>query len=502
MDMKNIKKREKWLKAVILILAFLMLLSIIPVFALCFYTYPCPGDDYAYATPLLKGLEQNGWSAIITAPVSFAAERYMNWQGSFLSCMMFDLNPMVFSLDYYGITMFLINLFFAFSVFYLSFTVFLRHYELKRYIAFFIGSLFLFAFYHCVPYVNLFEIVYWYTGAVFYLIPLACFLLFIAVLVRINERTEDGRKVRRKMIWAIILAVIIAFSNLTTAISTWSGLIIVTGLALIKKNPVKKQLLIILGVFTAVLLINVVSPGYMVRYDHGIDQGLITLETTNVFEVLLMSFKLGTQGLRSYAFIAPLIGVLLVISPVLVKQIKTGNGGFMNPLVLLAASYLVYIAQYAPFLYALGNVQYGRIIAYRFFLAQMFYAVNIINFAAYLASRKKSKRWVAAAVKTIILLGGIFLVCHSFMVRIIPSSHIRTMIDTWRDGTIPTYISEKEERIRLLEDDSIKEVAFEPMTETDVCFNFDYTSENPNDLLNTNLAEYYNKDFVIVKKED
>jgi len=500
--MGEANKKSKWIKAIIIIVAVLMLVSIIPAFVLTFYTYPCPGDDYFYVTDLLKGLEQNGLSALITEPIAFAAERYMNWQGSFISCILFSLDPMVFSLDYYGIAMFAINLFFAFAVFRFSYSICSNYFRVKKYISFFVGALLLFSFYHCVPYFNLFEIVYWYTGAVYYFVPLSCVLLLASLILNLMKRNRAGRKTGGLMVGATLLSLMLAFTNLTTAISIWSGLLMVTVLAMIKKNEAKKQLYIILGMFSVMLLINVLSPGYMVRYDHGIDEGMVTLETTNVFEVLLISFRMGTSNLRSFAFISPVIGGLLIIMPLMVRQIKQAQGGYMNPIILLIATYLVFIAQYAPFIYALGNLQYGRIIAYRFFTAQMFYMINVINLCGLLASKVKLRHWIVVVVKTGVVLVGTFLVYHSFVVRVIPSSHIRTMVETYMDGTIPTYIEEKNARIAVLEDDSIKEVIFEPMTETDVCFNFDYTSWNPDDLLNANLAEYYDKTFVIVREEE
>ncbi len=494
-------KKQRAIKIICITLAVLMLVSILPAFVLCFVTYPCPGDDYFYSLPLQQALQQNGWSALVTAPIQFAAERYMNWQGSFISCMLFNLNPMVFSMVYYRIAMFVMNLLFVFSVYAFGFRLLSGQFKLKKYLTFLISTALIFAFYHCVPFFNLFEIVYWYTGAIFYFIPLSCLLLFMALLLRLKDRQQEIQGLGWTMAWLIIIGISLASSNLTTAVSVWSGLVILLFLALIKKHPLKKQLLTIFIIYTAVLLVNALSPGYLVRYHHGIDQNLVTIETTNVFDVLIWSFKLGTQNLRDFAFIAPVIGALGMLFPLIAKQAKKQDGRYINPILLFAATYLVFIAQYAPFLYALGDLQYGRIIAYRFFTAQIFYAVNIVNFAAFLAAKIDITRIIYRIIGVVIILAGAFLVFHSFQVRIVPSSHIRTMIDTYMDGTIPTYISEKNERIRILEDESIKDVVFEPLTERDVCFGFDYTDNNPDSLINRALADYYGKDSVIVKEE-
>jgi hypothetical protein len=491
-------KTNKVIRVVCIILSLVMLLSILPAFIMCLFTFPSPGDDYLYATPLLKGLEEKGPIALVTVPFSFASERYANWQGSYVSCMMFALNPMVFSVTYYRLAMLLMNIIFLIAVFSFSYTVFGMFFELKDYFSFLIGSTLLAAFYHCVPFEQIYEMSFWYTGAVFYFITLSVFLLFISSLYRYKEAKLSKRNTSQRFFALCLMAIFLGLNNLTTSISVWSGFTILLFLAYIKKSSLKKPLTLIYIILTISVLFNALSPGYMVRYNHGIDQNMVEIASTNIIDILKLSFTMGTVNIRSYATISPVIGIAILFTPFMLKGFH--NKRYVNPLLLLVATYLILIAQYAPFLYALGDMQYGRIIAYRFFTTQIFIIVNYINFIAFIASRVELKKAVNAIIAVCCLSAGLFLTYHCLNVRILPKSHMLTLYDEYQSGKMVTFISQRTERIAILEDESIKDVAFKPLTETHVSFGFDDTSTRANSLINRNLADYYNKESVVVSE--
>ncbi|MEX1307413.1 MAG: hypothetical protein AB1Z19_02705, partial [Eubacteriales bacterium] len=259
---------------------------------------------------------------------------------------------------------------------------------------------------------------------------------------------------------------------------------------------------ILYAVMSVALLSNALAPGYMVRYQDAIHQGVSELISTNVLEVLLQSFRLGTTNLHGYATIAPTVGVLMLLTPMMFRVFKRNPVRAVNPVLLAVGTYLVFVAQYAPFLYALGNLQFGRIIAYRFFTAQVLYAINFINLVAFAAARTRFKATMKKVLSGVTLIGALALIVHSFDVWILQKSHIKTMIECYKDGSMMTFVEEKNARIAMLEDDSITDVVFTPMTKDAVCFGFDYTSENEKDLINTNLAEYYGKTSVIVQSAE
>ncbi len=489
-------------KIICIVLCILMLVSILPALMLTMLTFPAPGDDYFFATPLKEALAQDGAVALITAPIMHAAERYVNWQGSFVSIALFVLNPMVFSITGYRLAMLFLNFFFVFAVYFFCFTFLTRRYRQDRTLSFTAGTVLLFAFYHCLPFANLYEVCYWYTGAVYYFLTLSGLMIYMALLYRLDLRAQNGGKTVGLMALLIAGAVFLGFNNLAAAVSAWSGMTILMALALVKKHPMRGKLTVIYAVMTAALIANALSPGYQVRYQDAIHQNVSAVVSTNVLDVLWLSFKVGTGNLRSYATIVPTIGALMLLTPVMFRQFKRNPVHAVNPILLAVGTYLVFIAQYAPFLYALGNLQYGRIIAYRFFTAQILYVINYVNLVAFMAEKTRLKLTVKKILTGVTMAAGILLVAHSFAVWVIPKSHIRTIVESYEDGSMMTFVAEKNARLAILEDDQITDVVFEPMTNTAVCFGFDYTSENKDDLINTNLAEYYGKNSVVVRSDE
>ena len=463
-------QRGRVVKTICIVLSVLMLVSILPAFVLTLYTFPAPGDDYFSVTGLSQALSQNGPIAYLVEPLRYAAQRYVDWQGSFVSVWLFGLNPMVFSMTGYRLAMLFFNLFFVFAVYLFCDTVINHFYKQKKVFAFTIGSTLLFAFYHGMPFSNLYETCFWYTGAVFYFLTLSGLLVFMSLLYRLNVRIQAQANTGSLMVLLVLGALFLGSNNLAASISAWSGMTLVMGLALLKKHPVRKKLAVIYAVMSIAVLSNALAPGYQVRYQDAIHQNVSAVVSTNIIDVLVLSFKLATSNLRGYATIVPTVGVLMLLSPVMFYYFKRNPVRAINPLLLAVGTYLVFVAQYAPFLYALGNLQYGRIIAYRFFTAQVLYVINFINLVAFTAEKTRFKATMKKVLSGAMLVGGLALIFHSFSVRVLPMSHIKTIIECYQDGSMQTFIEEKNERLTILEDSSITDVVFSPMTKDAVCF--------------------------------
>ncbi|MEX1308012.1 MAG: hypothetical protein AB1Z19_05760, partial [Eubacteriales bacterium] len=267
-------KMNTAVKTICIILSTAMLISILPAFALTQLTFPAPGDDYFWVTGLAEGLSENGAIAYVTEPIRYAASRYMDWQGSFFSVWLFCLNPMVFSIAGYRLAMLFFHLLFVFAVFFFSFTFIHRHYRQKKYIAFTLGSVLLFSFYHCLPFTNLYETCFWYTGAVYYFLTLSELLIYMALLYRLNARVSEEKKAGGLMALLIIGSLFLGSNNLAASVSAWSGMTLFLGLALLKKHPLRGKLAILYAVMSVALLSNALAPGYMVRYQDAIHQGV------------------------------------------------------------------------------------------------------------------------------------------------------------------------------------------------------------------------------------
>jgi len=474
-----------------------MLISILPALILCFYTFPSPGDDYSNSISVFNEWQETHSFSFITVALKHAAERYMNWQGTLSACLIFALNPMIFSLFAYRLAIFLINIIFIIAVYYFSYTLVHRCYGALRYLAFIVGTCILFSFYHCVPYFDLFKICYWYTGATFYLLTFSLTLIFVSLLYTLYERKLKSKNKTVVIIILLLLSLFLGLNNLANALMLWSGLFVLLVYVIVKKHFTKKMLIIVFSFLTFALVINAIAPGNYVR-----------LETSEVvpdsnsalgfFGGIIYSFVVGIKDLKGFVLISPVIGLLLISTPLFINANNEDRKKFINPIFLFIISYLIFISQYAPFLFSLGDQKFGRIEAMRFISLQFFVVLNYINFVNFI-STKKLKPYFYKWLKVVSVILGILLIYHSMSVRILPHSHIKNIIKEYKSGKIERFINEKKERIRILEDDNIKDVEFKPMTNKVVVFGFDFTSEHKKSHYNLGLADYYNKDSVVVK---
>ena len=70
-----------------------------------------------------------------------------------------------------------------------------------------------------------------------------------------------------------------------------------------------------------------------------------------------------------------------------------------------------------------------------------------------------------------------------------------------RTGEAKLYFQEHQERLTVLEDDTIKDVYFEPYTSAPYLLFFGDITDDPDDWVNRGLAAFYNKNTVTLIKE-
>lgn len=93
------------------------------------------------------------------------------------------------------------------------------------------------------------------------------------------------------------------------------------------------------------------------------------------------------------------------------------------------------------------------------------------------------------------IIGGIVL---CFMLYRYGGSTITSLsaVNSLRYGYAQTYYSEYLERLTVLEDDSVKDVYFEPFTFYPYLLFFGDITDDPNDWTNRAMSSYYGKDSV------
>jgi hypothetical protein len=485
-------KNKLWIRIILITISILMILSILPEIILTLFTYPLPGDDYGNALFSRQVWEEtHQLSEVFKAAVIRTVNLYKTWQGSISGVFLMALNPVIFSIGFYRAIMLLINLIFIFAASFFSHTFFYKGLNIKRYITLFIASLILFVTYHLMP--HPFESFYWFVGASFYFMTFAFLLIFFSLLSILNNNLESRAKTGFVMAGLALLALFFGLNNLPNAVMLFCALILMCFYSIYKKDKISKYLIIITVLFLVGLLINVAAPGNIRR------GGVQGTNSTSFLGAILHSFLSGWKFLIKSTRMSPILGALMILTGVVYKSIKSEKIEFINPIIFGVVTFLIYISQFAPVLYAVGRMPMGRVDNIRFITAQFFVLINYLNLLGFI-KHKDWKLMDSRILKAVLISLGSLLITLCVMTYIKYPSNIQKIFNEYQSGKINTFILEQDERIDILEDCSIKEVVFEPLTYPVIISGNEKVSEDVNSGSNISLAEFYNKTSIYVEK--
>lgn len=483
---------NKTVKIIIIILSALMLISILPEIVLSLFTYPLPGDDYGNAVYAKAAWEESHQiSAVLSSAITRTIDIYKSWQGSLSGVFLMALNPLTISIGFYRAVMLLINLLFVFGVGLFAHTFFYNKLKVKRYISMFLAGIILFVSYHFVP--HPLEAFYWYIGSSYYFMTFALVLIFFSMINILNQNLD--RKAKRVIIMILLslLAIFFGVNNLPNAVMLFCMLIIMCIYNIYKKNEISKYLIIITVIFLASFAVNISAPG---NFNRGTVQGSDSL---SFLGTIFHSFKSGFIFLFKSTRMSIVLGAMMIFTPVVYKSIKAEKIDFINPIIFGVVTFLIYISQFAPVLYAVGHMLMGRVDNIRFITAQFFILINYLNLLGFI----KYKHWRFIDFKWVkaVLIGfGSLLIILCVLTYIKYPSNIQRIYSEYKTGKIETFIEEQNERIRILEDDNIKEVIFKPLTYKSIIFGKDQIEKDKESGRNKNLAKFYDKTFVYVEE--
>lgn len=481
-------------RAVVLAVGFLFL-SLLPLLLLGKYNVMCI-DDYDYgrrvhdvylATGSLGASVQEAWQQNM--------DFYQDWQGTYVSCFLMAMCPMNFHYEIAWVVPILMIGMLASSSFVLGRHVLVRWLGCEGRGASLCMLLLLFMFYQVIE--APFEGIFWYNGAVHYILMQSVWFFLLALL---SESIWTEKRGRAALCCAVsaVLAVIVGGGNLVTGLQAEILMAALAGYAVWKKRDKIAYVMIPFLTGTAGFLCNILAPGNAKRAALDVDEGYGAVKA-----VILSFYHMAVFVIRW----TPLFVILvwLALLPLLWKLTKASKRDFSHPFLVTAGACCVLSAMFTPTLFAVGMAGLSRVDN----IIQMTYYVAALLVTAYwlgyFSHRKNAAQHNAAQAFGVFLeqagarMSAVCLILLLAVWVLTADKNTYAGISALRSlvkGEGQTFYEEAMERHALYTDAELADVEVDPYSVKPALFAFEDLSEDEGNWLNLAVANYYHKNSV------
>ncbi len=477
------------------LLAVILILCLIPMYAVGVYSHPS-GDDYAYGLPAHEAWE--GTRSLLTVVMASARNTvgtYSGWQGTFSAVFLMGLQPGFFGEQYYFLgVLFLLTTFLAASVWFI-WVALVKTLHMDGWSALLAGSVFLLL---CTQFMPMaFPAFYWYNGAIYYTFFYTLSLAYGALIL---QRWLHGKRGVASGILILLLSVVIGGGNYATVIVCIALLA-----GLLAFELAHKRFNWLLGVAWALLLtaflVSYLAPGTAVR--------AAACDSIGFPRAVLVTF-LYTGKFFSEHLSLPIVLATLLCLPVLAKTAARSSWSFRFPVLVTLGSFaLMYIGLFPP-VYAMGGGVPLRLLNILFYMAVALLFVNLYYYLGWLARAldRAEKGSLPARLRRALSphLGWFYLVVGALTVISLcsVSSLERTSVQAAMDlvsGDAAQFDRETDERIAIVTGSQEADVAMPALSvwpETLCCSDLD---SDPGNWMNQLFARYWKKDSVYTTAE-
>lgn len=345
------------------------------------------------------------------------------------------------------------------------------------------------------------EAFYWFCGAVLYTVSYNETAVLLALLILLYYAPYERWKRIPLCAGIVVFTVLVSGGTYVTLILMLLLYLFATAWYWYRRNPGKVFVTAGMMLYLTGFFLNVLAPGNQQRLSGtGMDGN------SAVMAVLLSLQEAVYYVIGNAIFPCVVAGVLFL--PLFADIVKKRDYRYPFPILVTLFSFGVFAAQFTPTLYTLGMTGAGRIQnVYRWTFYIWLYG-NELYWVGWLC-RKGLVSFGSAEngqMKGSYLLSGWImggaLLCISLYIW--GGSTLTSLSAVWslRTGQAQTYRAEYLERLAVLEDDSVKDVFFEPYTYGPYLLFFGDITDNPEDWVNYAVSSYYGKNSVtLIKKQ-
>lgn len=483
--------------------------SMIPLLYLSRFIVPgC--DDYSYGV-LTHGawLDTHSLLQVLKAAAKTTADYWHKWQGTYSSIFLMTLSPGILDEKWYFLTPFIISGMLIGGITVLLRTILTKYIwtqtenSNKKYQTGICILVILFLVFQTM--VSAADGLYWYNGALHYVVMESVLFFQISVLLLFLKEKQKIKNVLF-LILAVFFAFVLGGANLLTGLQALILEVLIIlycfwqNITEEKKRPSGRTLLLLLpfAVNLAGFACNILAPGNMIR------EG--TAEGMGAVSAVIMSFYWGAVFVFEWTTPIVIFGFILLV-PVVWKMTEHAQNRFFKPVWVLILSYCVFSAMFTPTLYATSSEGPDRCKNVMRVVLYLLVFLNMVNTFGWFAHKHKdgmlcvlqkeaAKRYLAWILVFTCLVGGSFLLAANKNTYTSVSA-LRSVLN----GEAAQYYAENAERLQIYNDESIQDMTVSYLTAKPyLLFKADVGNEGSQDYwINLFIVEYYRKNSLTVK---
>ncbi len=471
------------------LIIIIFIISLIPILWISFYNHPS-ADDYNYTVNTARAFAEGGLGNIFSSICQTVKTFYYTWQGTFSGIALMSLQPSAINDNLYFLSTFILLFTFIISNYLLIAYVFTKALKLDFNKTLSIILITLFIVIQRIP--SAVQGLYWWNGSIYYTFFYSLFLIEIYLFLKYYNE-----KKKKYLIYIIpLLSFFISGGNYVIALLQ----LIMLSLVYLYYWIFKKIKLSLIGIsfLTGIigLAISILAPGNALRGQELVGMGPITS--------ILASFYGAVMYISKWTDLITII-YFIFISILFYGVYSKTNYNFKYPLLVSLITYAVFSASFTPGLYAMGHLSDGRMLNIIYYSYYWFIGINIFYWIGWFRlkilnnfkekkplSFEKEKR--IAIIVLVVIFGGLIIVDHANFLSYYTA---KSLIN----GEAQTYDKEFRERLKLYNDDNIKDVITKPFSVYPKALYFDDITTDPNDWRNQSVAWRYNKTSVGLTQE-
>lgn len=490
-------------KKLCLVLTFIFIISLVPIFIMSFFTVP-QNDDFYYGIKTYHAFkESSDFFSVIRAAYEQVIKTYGDWQGTWSAVFIFALHPGVWGEKYYFITTFVLVFTLIGSTFLFTETVLGRILKMPKYRRIIFTLILLFAQIQLVP--TPVQAFYWWNGSMYYTFFYSLALILFSL---ITLYMTSGSKIAKifSFVGACLTAAIISGGNYVTALVT----ILLLGMILVqriyKKDKRFISILVIIAIFSVGFIISATAPGNDVRGGAGYES------IKNAVNAILLSFVYSFHRIYMSTSIS-FIAVLLLLSPIIIDCAEKSNFEFKHPIIFALVTFLLFTCQFTPPLYGMrsmtdsGSARIVNIIYFGYYwlvAANIYYIGGFVtrkyNLSVSGVIKKLHKPKVFAAAALAFTLFMCIPVC-SYDGDTYKGGKLTTSsaVYSLSTGEARDFLNQWNERFDALKDPDRQNIVFKPITcNPKLLFYGDLTGDSDFEWSNLPMRLCYDKQSVVV----
>ena len=492
------KTEENQIKILFFAAIGVLVAVLVPLFWIAHYNY-FSADDYIFVQNAEKVWEEShSVIKVLLAQIGYTRDLYFSWQGTYFNIWFYTCVIGILGKGAYYVGTYLTLGGFVLEEAILFSLIFRKVLRADIFTAGIVTA-------SCLSLQILTTLVpseayFWFCGAMFYTFSHALALLLTADLIALYY-ADKVRKIVILECLAVFLTIAVGGGNYVTGLT----ILIVYGLStlwvILKKHPLRWMYLGNTVLYIAAFLVNVLAPGNQNR------QTISGVEHLSAIKAVLLSLKAAGEYVVTGIYL-PTVILGLMFLPLFIKMVKNSKYRYPLPILVSALSFGVFAAQFTPTIYALNILGAGRILnLYRFNFYMLLFG-NELYWTGWFVRRIEERYDVVEKVRekkpaSRLLLGWILggaALCYTLVFYGgIKLSSVSALLSL-RHGEAQQYYQEHQERLNILQDDTMQEVYLKSFTQKPFVLFFDDIVADKDNWINTAVANYYGKTAVYLEE--